>query len=439
MTYTPIWGTGFEMGAHPYRPAMYEYFQGVGSCLIVAGGHTGAYTCRQYHNADGYFIIYHAKGRSDVALGFWTYDSGTGGADVKIYLQDGNYISILRSGLSNYAVTVNGSTVATGTFAVNHNTWHNVQLQALINDAGYIKTMIDGTLDIDYSGDTKPGSNALINYIKYAQMGAGFQYLYYDDLSVGYGDWPGDLRYDVMYPTADTATHDWLPGSASLQATPAAPDVAVGAAGGLTGNYRYKCTLVDPYGETLGSVASALVAPASQKVELSNIPTGLADWTTARKIYRTVAGGAVYKLVTTLNATDVTYSDNIADGALGAEEPANVHYSQIDERPPSDADFIRTAVDGAKDLHDLSSWLEDAKVPRYVIQWARLRKETADMQTAKIAMQSGATYSAGAELPLNSQYEYFSRTVENDPATDAAWTAAGINGMQSGVEAVVPA
>ena len=59
-----------------------------------------------------------------------------------------------------------------------------------------------------------------------------------------------------------------------------------------------------------------------QRVTLNNIligPTG----TTARKIYRTVAGGSQLKLLTTLaNNTVVTFADTAADGTLGANAPA---------------------------------------------------------------------------------------------------------------------
>jgi hypothetical protein len=61
--------------------------------------------------------------------------------------------------------------------------------------------------------------------------------------------------------------------------------------------------------------------PANQ-VALSAIPLGPTG-TTSRKVYRTVAGGATYKLVTTIaNNTTTTYADALADGSLGATAPS---------------------------------------------------------------------------------------------------------------------
>lgn len=56
-------------------------------------------------------------------------------------------------------------------------------------------------------------------------------------------------------------------------------------------------------------------------VQLSNIPIGPSG-VTARKIYRTTAGGAQLKLVTTLaNNSGTTYTDSLVDGSLGANAP----------------------------------------------------------------------------------------------------------------------
>lgn len=99
---------------------------------------------------------------------------------------------------------------------------------------------------------------------------------------------------------------------------PAAPTVATGTAGVLTGAYTYKIAFVSADGETEGGTTSATINPSSQKVELTNIPLG-ATGITSRKIYRTIAGGAQHKLLATLSDNTTTvYSDNLADGTLGA-------------------------------------------------------------------------------------------------------------------------
>ncbi len=102
---------------------------------------------------------------------------------------------------------------------------------------------------------------------------------------------------------------------------PGAPTVAVGAAGVITGAYTYKITFVTADGETEGGTTSATVNPSSQKIDLTAIPLG-ASGVTQRKVYRTVASGSQHKFVATIadNAT-TAYTDNLADGSLGANVP----------------------------------------------------------------------------------------------------------------------
>lgn len=97
-------------------------------------------------------------------------------------------------------------------------------------------------------------------------------------------------------------------------------------AGNLTnGAYTYKITFVTATGETDGGTTSGGVtvvdAAVDGQVALTSIPTG-PTFVTSRKIYRTVAGGTQHKLVATIaDNTTTTYTDNIADAALGANVP----------------------------------------------------------------------------------------------------------------------
>ena len=106
---------------------------------------------------------------------------------------------------------------------------------------------------------------------------------------------------------------------------PGAPTVAEGAAGNPNGAYTYKVTFVNAFGETSGGTTSASITVASKQISLTAIPLGPTG-TTARKIYRTAAGGSdgTQKLVTTIaDNTTAVYTDNTADGSLGATVPVN--------------------------------------------------------------------------------------------------------------------
>ena len=106
----------------------------------------------------------------------------------------------------------------------------------------------------------------------------------------------------------------------------AAPAVATGAAGALTGDYYYKVCYrstrrVDATDYTIisnASVASSLVQPSSQKVDVTSIPVGTDPDATNKYIYRTKAGGSVYYYVASITNATESYEDNITDAYLGA-------------------------------------------------------------------------------------------------------------------------
>lgn len=113
--------------------------------------------------------------------------------------------------------------------------------------------------------------------------------------------------------------------------TVAAPGACAAALAGAgagnvdNGTHAYKVTFVTAEGETqAGNAVTATVADktANGQVAVSSIPTGTAGVVTARKIYRSKAGGGPYYLLTTVaDNTTTTYTDNTADASLGALEP----------------------------------------------------------------------------------------------------------------------
>lgn len=113
-------------------------------------------------------------------------------------------------------------------------------------------------------------------------------------------------------------------GASTVTAPSAALAAAAGAAGVLTGDYLYKYTYVNAYGETTGSPAmSAAVTLTAQKANLTLITAGGAT-VTSRRIYRTVAAGSVYKYLATIaDNTTTVYVDNIPDSSLGVTIPGS--------------------------------------------------------------------------------------------------------------------
>lgn len=115
--------------------------------------------------------------------------------------------------------------------------------------------------------------------------------------------------------------------SANGEPAPTAPTVTLSAAASnvTAGAHRYGVTFVTADGETeLGAVSSSVttIANTHARVAVSAIPLG-GSAVTARKLYRTAAGGSTYLLLATLSDnTTTTYTDDIADASLGAEAPS---------------------------------------------------------------------------------------------------------------------
>lgn len=88
--------------------------------------------------------------------------------------------------------------------------------------------------------------------------------------------------------------------------------------GNPNGEYYYAMTFVTSGGEEYGGTVSNTLTVSNKKVSLE-LPIGYTG-TLSRKIYRTVAGGSILKLLTTIadNST-LSYLDDTLDGSLGAD------------------------------------------------------------------------------------------------------------------------
>lgn len=102
-----------------------------------------------------------------------------------------------------------------------------------------------------------------------------------------------------------------------------APTVAVGAAGDLTGDYKYAVTFMRSGNypcESNPSPVSAVVSPSSQKVDLTDLPISSDQKVNRRRIYRTYANGAIlYWLHDIEDNTTAVLEDNYHDSSLGDE------------------------------------------------------------------------------------------------------------------------
>ena len=109
----------------------------------------------------------------------------------------------------------------------------------------------------------------------------------------------------------------------SVITAPGGMALAVGSAGSLTGTYNYVVTFYTAAGtETEASGEVGPVTVTAQMVNITGISVSSDPLVIGRKIYRSFPGAkdpTIKKLVTTIaDNTTTTYTDNVADGSLGA-------------------------------------------------------------------------------------------------------------------------
>lgn len=112
-----------------------------------------------------------------------------------------------------------------------------------------------------------------------------------------------------------------------------APVVSADIAPGMMvpGQYQYKVSYVNHYGETLAGPASTS-AQSNGSMLLKQIPILFGGNVTGRKIYRTAVGNALpFRLIASIgdNIT-TTFTDIESDTSLGAVEPEHNFASSIE-------------------------------------------------------------------------------------------------------------
>lgn len=129
-------------------------------------------------------------------------------------------------------------------------------------------------------------------------------------------------------------------GSAAIVALESPPPPTAALAGLGAGNvdvgaHIYKYTCVSGSYESYGGPASATVTTTAGDGQVSlTVIAACRTGTTARKVYRTAAGGSIYKLLTTINDNvTTTYTDNTADSGLGAILATNIAYTSVEIKP----------------------------------------------------------------------------------------------------------
>lgn len=154
---------------------------------------------------------------SEYYFGFWYYPTNDLAGGV-FEIRNGSTVlgRILRSqvqqGVLSYYVGSGTTTPsATGTTVIASNTaiYHIGIYIKIDNSAGRAKVVIDGNTDIDFTGDTQPGTDTTMNQFSVGVTAAKQGYANIDNVVVDDSEMPYKTYIQKLVPTADGTTNDW--------------------------------------------------------------------------------------------------------------------------------------------------------------------------------------------------------------------------------------
>lgn len=111
------------------------------------------------------------------------------------------------------------------------------------------------------------------------------------------------------------------------------------------------------------------------------------------------------------------------------------NWVNIDETPYSTTDYNQGAS-GQKDTYGITDLPATATAISAVQVRSVMKKTDAGVMQARNVVRSASTDYAGTTRSLGASDGTYIDIWETDPATSAAWTVAGVNGVQAGVEAL---
>jgi hypothetical protein len=112
------------------------------------------------------------------------------------------------------------------------------------------------------------------------------------------------------------------------------------------------------------------------------------------------------------------------------------NYARVNELPYSAANYVQSGTSGQRDTYAMADVTASAGSILAVQNNVISKKTDAAVAAIKPALKSGATVYYGAAANLSSNDAVYSDLRTTDPNTSTAWTQAGVNAIESGVEVV---
>lgn len=110
------------------------------------------------------------------------------------------------------------------------------------------------------------------------------------------------------------------------------------------------------------------------------------------------------------------------------------HFANVSENPDSAATYNASATVGHKDLYAMADLPASVATIHAVQANNKAWKTDAGVIRLKNVIKSGANTASGDVVSLGTSAAINSSLFATDPATSAAWTTTGVNGVEAGVE-----
>lgn len=212
-----VFTTGFETG--DYLDFDTCYISGLS--VVTSPVRSGTYAGQLYNTDAGYFGQALATPVSELfaRAGFRTSTVVLSQQPIITFrLPDNTFVGLEMNGQGKLQVSRNGIIIEVSTGrSCRSNTWHLLEFRVVVDDSsGVAQVKLDGELQIDFSGDTKPSTATTIHQVWLRGIG-GSAYHWFDDVALndttgGVDDsWPGDGKIIAITPDAAGDSTQWTP------------------------------------------------------------------------------------------------------------------------------------------------------------------------------------------------------------------------------------
>lgn len=110
------------------------------------------------------------------------------------------------------------------------------------------------------------------------------------------------------------------------------------------------------------------------------------------------------------------------------------NYANVGEVPYNNTTYNASPTTGQRDTYGLSDLTAGTTTVYGLQSVAHMQKSDAGTANAKVALKSGASVYYDTTQSLSTSATNYTQVRETDPATSAAWTVAGANALEAGME-----